>query len=124
MNRREFMAIPCGVALTAVADAQPPSSSQSRAAARPGPKVRTLTEQEVMDMMLGSSIQAARSSDTPNLQKRAKELLAQGKQFQIVASDDVPDDWNVVCAALTTIPPTERARNCARAACNRKTSKS
>src|SRR5437773_6624629 len=93
------MASPCGVALTAVADAQPPSSSQSPAAARPGPKVRTLTEQEVMDMMLGSSIQAARSSDTPNLQKRAKELLAQGKQFQIVARDDVPDDWNVVCAA-------------------------
>ena len=95
MNRRDFMAVPCmalgAAALTSVASAQPRRSRQ--------PAVRTLTEQEVMDLMLGSSIQAARNSDTASMQRRAKEMLTQGRQFQIVSRDDVPDDWNVICAA-------------------------
>lgn len=93
MNRRDFVAIPCA-ALSALAVAP-----RARAQASRQPRIRTLTEQEVMDMILGSSIQAARNSDTANMQKRAKEYLAQGKQFQIIAPDDVPDDWHIICAA-------------------------
>jgi DUF917 family protein len=33
------------------------------------------------------------------MQKRAKDLLDQGKQFQVIALEQVPDDWNVICAA-------------------------
>lgn len=103
MNRRDFIASSCAALsapLIATACADGPRGSDTAAGgAQASPKVRTLTEQEVMDLMLGSSIQAARNSDTASLQKRAQEYLAQGKQFQIVARDDVPDDWNVICAA-------------------------
>lgn len=33
------------------------------------------------------------------MQKRAKEMLASGRTFQLVSLDSVPDDWNVICAA-------------------------
>ena len=42
------------------------------------PKVRALSEQELVDMMQGSSIQATRGSDTESMVRRVKELLAQG----------------------------------------------
>jgi DUF917 family protein len=56
-------------------------------------KVRTLTEQELVDMMLGSSIQASRSSNTPPTVQRVKDALAQGRKFQMIAVQDLPDTW-------------------------------
>lgn len=60
------------------------------------PRVRTLSEQEMIDMMQGSSIQASRSSDTTNLIRRVKDAIAQGRTFTMIALEDVPDDWTVV----------------------------
>jgi uncharacterized protein len=60
------------------------------------PKIRTLNEQELVDMMMGGSIQASRSSNTPSSVTRVKQALAQGKKFQMIALEDVPDDWTVV----------------------------
>lgn len=63
------------------------------------PKVRTLTEQELLDMMMGSSIQASRGNNTASMVTRLKEALAQGKTFTLIAMEDVPDDWNTVTPA-------------------------
>lgn len=60
------------------------------------PKLRTLTEQELVDMMLGSSIQASRGSDTPATVKRVKDALAAGKTFTMISLEDVPDDWTTI----------------------------
>src|SRR5207247_947161 len=60
------------------------------------PKLRTLTEQELVDMMLGSSIQASRSSNTPQTVQRVKEALAHGRKFTMVSVDDLPDDWTTI----------------------------
>lgn len=60
------------------------------------PKLRTLSERELVDMMMGGSIQASRSSNTPSSVTRVKEALAQGKKFQMIALEDVPDNWTVV----------------------------
>jgi DUF917 family protein len=63
------------------------------------PKIRTLTEQEVIDILVGSSIQATRNSNSEQMIAQAKELLAQGKRFTMISAEDVPDDWMVVAAA-------------------------
>ncbi|MCC7181699.1 MAG: DUF917 domain-containing protein [Acidobacteria bacterium] len=59
------------------------------------PTIRTLTEQEMIDMMQGSSIQASRSSNTSNLVSRVKEAFAQGRQFTMISLADLPDSWTV-----------------------------
>jgi hypothetical protein len=61
-----------------------------------GPRIRTLTEQEMVDMMQGSSIQASRSSNTASMVKQVQDAFAQGKKFTMIALDDVPDNWTVV----------------------------
>lgn len=71
------------------------------AVAQPQPRIRTLTEQELVDMMQGSSIQASRSSNTENMIKRVREALAQGRTFRMIALDDLPDDW--IVANLVTV---------------------
>lgn len=60
------------------------------------PKVRTLTEQEMIDMMVGSSIQASRSSNSESMITRVKDAVRQGKRFTMVAAEDVPEDWTLV----------------------------
>jgi DUF917 family protein len=67
--------------------------------AQQGPKIRTLTEQEVVDVLTGSSIQATRNGNTAAMIRTARELIAQGKKFTTIAPDDLPDDWMVVAAA-------------------------
>src|ERR1051325_2961874 len=59
------------------------------------PNIRTLTEQEMLDMMQGSSIQASRSSNTAQLYQRVKEAIAGGSKFTMMSADDLPDDWTV-----------------------------
>jgi DUF917 family protein len=59
-------------------------------------KVRTLTEQELVDMMMGASIRASRSSNTATSVARVKEAIAHGKTFKMIALEDVPDAWVAV----------------------------
>jgi DUF917 family protein len=63
------------------------------------PPIRTLTEQEVVDLMVGGSIQGTRSSNTDQMVNGAKAILASGGKFNIISIDDVPDDWTIVAAA-------------------------
>ena len=99
MNRRDFLASSCAAVTLPLASSLHAQSQQGAASPGARPSVRTLSEQEVMDCLLGSSIQSTRNSDTANMQKRAKEMLAEGRKFQIVSLESVPDDWNVICAA-------------------------
>lgn len=57
------------------------------------PKVRRLTEQELVDMMVGTSILCTRGGDTAGMIQRVKAAVAEGKQFTLIALQDVPDDW-------------------------------
>jgi len=70
------------------ASAQKPAST---------PLIRTLTDQEVADLMVGTAIQATRSGN--NQVAQAQALLAAGKKFQVISTEDLPDDWNIVMAA-------------------------
>jgi len=63
------------------------------------PKVHTLTEQELVDMMLGSSIQASRGANTAPTIQRIKKAVAQGKKFTMISVDDIPSDWTTVTVA-------------------------
>lgn len=63
------------------------------------PKIRTLTEQEMVDMMVGSSIQATRGSNTERMVERLNEAFAEGRRFTMIDVEDLPDDWTVVVPA-------------------------
>ena len=67
--------------------------------AQQGPRVRTLTEQEVIDMTVGTAIQGTRSSDTDQMIRQVKSAMESGRQYRMVSVEDVPDDWNIVMAA-------------------------
>jgi DUF917 family protein len=58
--------------------------------------IRELSEQEVMDLMVGSSIQATRGNDSARMIKRMKEAIEDGKKFTMISVEDLPDSWNVV----------------------------
>ena len=60
------------------------------------PRIRQLTEQEMVDMMQGSSIQASRSSNTAPMVKTVQDAIAGGTKYTMISLDDLPDDWTVV----------------------------
>jgi len=64
-----------------------------RAGGVDAPKTRTLSEQELVDMMVGTSILCTRGGDTAGMIQRIKTALADGKRFTMIALEDVPDDW-------------------------------
>lgn len=88
MARRNLFRIASAVALVVLLGTAAPARAQQ-------PKIRTLTEQELVDMMQGSSIQASRSSNTETMVKRVKDAIAQGRTFTMISLQDVPDDWVV-----------------------------
>jgi uncharacterized protein len=67
--------------------------------AQQGPRIRTLTEQEVIDLAVGTAIQGTRSSDTDAMIRQVKTAMDSGKQYRMISVQDLPDDWNVVMAA-------------------------
>ena len=67
--------------------------------AQQGPRIKTLTEQEVIDMAVGTGIQGTRSNDTEAAIRQARTLLASGKQYKLISMNDLPDDWTIVTAA-------------------------
>lgn len=60
------------------------------------PKIRTLSEREILDMMLGSSIQASRGVDTARATQQIRTAIRSGKKFTMISVDDVPEDWTTV----------------------------
>lgn len=68
-------------------------------AAPEGPPIRTLSEQEVHDLITGSAIVATRGRFQPIeaiTKSTITSLLAEGRQFRIVSLDDLPDDWTII----------------------------
>ena len=63
------------------------------------PKIRTLSQRELLDMMMGSSIQASRGNNTASMVQRLKDALAQGRKFTLISLEDVPDHWTTVTPA-------------------------
>lgn len=89
MKRLTFVLVLAAAAIAAYA----------RPAARQEPRIRTLAEQEIMDMMVGSSIQSTRASDSAAMMKTAKQLLSEGRKFNVIDPKDLPDDWTIIQAA-------------------------
>lgn len=57
------------------------------------PKTKTLNEQDLVDMMVGTSILCTRGGDTAGMIQRVKAAYAGGKRYTMIALEDVPDDW-------------------------------
>jgi len=57
------------------------------------PSIRTLTETELRDMMVGASILCSRGGDTQGMIDRVTKALHDGATFQMVSVADLPDDW-------------------------------
>jgi DUF917 family protein len=55
--------------------------------------VRTLSEQEMVDMMVGSSIQATRASNSASLIRQVRSAIAEGRKFTMIDLDAVGDGW-------------------------------
>lgn len=68
----------------------------SGAKSRQDPPTRTLSEQEVVDLLVGSCIQATRGCRSEGYIRRAKQALAEGMEFKLISVEDVPNDWMVV----------------------------
>ena len=67
-----------------------------------GPPIRTLTDQEVRDLVAGSAIVATRGNYRPIaaiIRRTVDKLLTEGKPFRMIALEDLPDDWTVVAPA-------------------------
>ncbi|MEM7568233.1 MAG: DUF917 domain-containing protein [Pseudomonadota bacterium] len=62
------------------------------AAAQSPPPVRTLTEQNLVDILVGSCIQSTRNCDARPFIQEVKAALAKGLVFQTIAPEGVPDD--------------------------------
>jgi len=63
------------------------------------PPVRTLSEQEVVDLLVGSCIQATRGCSTDQYIERVTAAMAQGASFRMISPDDLPDSWMTVSPA-------------------------
>lgn len=59
-------------------------------------KIRELSEQELIDMMVGSSIQATRGNNSEKMIERIISAREAGKKFTIISVDEIPDDWMAV----------------------------
>lgn len=83
--------------LVTIAGCTPPSRGTD--AAQDVPETRTLSEQEVVDLLVGSCIQATRGCNAANYIERATAAMAAGAEFRILSADDLPEDWMAVGTA-------------------------
>ncbi|MGB5334625.1 MAG: DUF917 domain-containing protein [Woeseiaceae bacterium] len=60
------------------------------------PPVRTLSEQELVDMLIGSCIQSTRGCDPADSIKSVKQALSEGKEFKLISTENFEEDWMVV----------------------------
>lgn len=69
-------------------------SGAHQAAARE-PQIRTLSEQELIDMMVGACIQSTRSCESDEAIERIRAALAAGKEFKLMSTEGFPADGMV-----------------------------
>lgn len=60
------------------------------------PQLRTLSEQNLIDILIGSCIQSTRNCDPSPFITEVKAALAEGKVFRTIAVDNVPENGMVV----------------------------
>tara|TARA_B100001123_G_C15320446_1_gene1027704 strand:- start:227 stop:1456 length:1230 start_codon:yes stop_codon:yes gene_type:complete len=77
-----------------------PASNTRTASETIASKYHTLTEQEVVDLLVGSCIQATRGCGTGNSILRVKEAIAKGATFNMISPEDLPDDWMTISPAI------------------------
>ena len=55
------------------------------------PRGRLLSEQELVDMLVGSCIQSTRGCDSAPLIDTVRQALASGKQFRLLTMSSIPN---------------------------------
>lgn len=65
-------------------------------AAAAGTEIRELSEQDLVDILVGSCIQSTRNCDPGESISEVRAALAAGKSFRLLSTDGVPDDGMVV----------------------------
>jgi len=65
-------------------------------AVQSGATIHALSEQEIEDLMVGSSIQATRGNNSQRMIQLARQALSRGMEFSMIRVEDLPDDWMVV----------------------------
>ena len=60
------------------------------------PNLRVLSEQELIDILVGSCIQSTRNCDPSQSIEDVQQALASGKKFQMISTDNFPVDGLVV----------------------------
>ena len=63
------------------------------------PETRTLSQQEVIDLLVGSCIQATRGCNAASYVETVTAAMAEGAEFRIISADDLPDEWMAVGTA-------------------------
>lgn len=66
------------------------------ASAQDEPLVRTLSEQELVDILVGSCIQSTRNCDPTGSIASVREALAAGRTFRMISAEEFPDNGLVV----------------------------
>lgn len=60
------------------------------------PKIRVLSEQELVDLMIGACIQSTRGCEAGDAIADIKKALADGKEFKLISTEGFPADGMVV----------------------------
>ena len=60
------------------------------------PQIRVLSEQELVDLMIGACIQSTRGCEADDAIADIKKALADGKKFRLISTEGFPDDGMVV----------------------------
>lgn len=68
----------------------------ANATAQQEPHVRTLSEQDLVDILVGSCIQSTRNCDPEQSINNVKQALSDGKVFRLVSAENFPADGMVV----------------------------
>lgn len=63
---------------------------------RQSSNLRTLTEQNLIDILVGSCIQSTRNCDPSDSIKEVKKALSEGKVFRLIQTEDVPQEDMVI----------------------------
>ena len=72
------------------------SALSTSAIAQQEPQVRVLSEQDLVDILVGSCIQSTRNCDPSRSIENVRQALADGKEFKLISTENFPDDGMVV----------------------------